>query len=138
MNMQKNHSIKLIIFIAIILSLLFPQSPAVSKVMAAECCDMNCGKNAMACPMQKKSEACNINSVQCCENNCLKTSKSEIFISKGASSQTLSRTSFRHIIFSYLLIPLDQQPSFFSQTFEPPKNKDQNHPLFLINSVYLI
>ncbi len=136
--MNKSLSMKLIIFLTIIFSLLFPQSPSVSKAMAAECCDMNCGKNVMACPMQKKSEACHINSVQCCENNCLKTSKSENFISKRPSSQILSRPSLKHIVFSNLLIQLDQQPSFFSQTFEPPKNKDQNHPLFLINSVYLI
>lgn len=136
--MKKSHSIKLIIFLTIMLSLLFPQSPAVSKAMAAQCCDMNCGKNVMACPMQKKSEACHINSVECCEDNCLKTSKAEIFISKRPSSQILSRTSFRHIVFSCFLIPLDQQPSFFSQTFDAPKNKDQNHPLFLIHSVYLI
>ncbi len=129
---------KLIIFLTIIFSLIFPQSPVVSKAMAAQCCDMNCGKNVMACPMQKKSEACHIYSVECCKNNCLKTSKSEIFISKGSSSQTLSQTPLKHILFSYLLIQLDQQPSFSNQPFEPPKNKDQNHPLFLLNSVYLI
>lgn len=136
--MQRSQPIKPIIFIAIIFSLLFPLSPAVSKAMAAKCCDMNCGKNVMVCPIQKKSEACYINSVQCCENNCLKTSKSEIFISKRPSSQMLSQTSLRHIVFSCFSIQLDQEPSFFSQSFDTLKNKDQNHPLFLIHSVYLI
>jgi hypothetical protein len=110
----------------------------VSKAMAAQCCDMNCGKNVMACPMQKNSHACHTNSVECCKNNCLKTSKSEILVSKGSSFQILSQTYSKHVIFSYLLIQFDQHPSFSSQPFEPPENKDQNHPLFLINSVYLI
>jgi hypothetical protein len=110
----------------------------VSKAMAAQCCDMNCGKNVMACPMQKNSNACHINSVECCKNNCLKTSKSEILVSKGPSSKILSQTYSKHVIFSYLLIQFDQRPSFSIQPFEPPENKDQNHPLFLINSVYLI
>ena len=136
--MNKHLYLKLIIFFVIIISQMLPLPKMVSKAQAKQCCDMNCGKNLMSCPIQKKVQSCNNNSVQCCKDNCLNSSKSKILIHKGSFSLKLSQASLNQILFSYLLISIEQQSSFFPQSLDSPKKKVQNHPLFLINSVYLI
>ncbi len=139
--MNKKLIIKLIIFFFVISSHILPMRFVVTKAQARQCCDMNCGRNVtnkMACPVQKKVQSCQNSSMQCCEDNCLKPSKSEISIHKGSSSQRFSQEPLKQIAFSYLIVSLDSQPSFLPQPFDTSQNTVQNHPLFLVNSVYLI
>ncbi len=136
--MNKKQLIKLIIFFFVIFSQILPMRPVVTKAQAKQCCEKYCRKNSTSCPIQKKDQSSQNSSMQCCRDNCLKPSKSEIWINKKVSSHRSSQEVLKQILFSCLLTSLEQQPPFLPQPFDTSKNKAPTHPLFLINSVYLI
>lgn len=131
--MSKNLLIKLSIFIAIIISQMLPLPQAVSKVQAAQCCDINCVINVLdktACPSQMESQFCKNSSLEC-----LYSSKNEIVLNKGLPLRKISRG------ISVAKVSLINELQYFNQsvTFFPyQKNKIKNSSLFQINSVFLI
>lgn len=137
--MKKNLLIKRVIFIAITISQLLPAPLVISKAQAILCCKVNCGKHKidkMACPLTKENQAGQNNSGQCCKKECLNYLKEEIVVNNRVSIQKPSQMHFNQILFSS--ISLDHQPLLFYPSINYQKYKTQNHPLFLVNSVYLI
>lgn len=134
---MKKIPIKLIIFMAIIVSQMLPLLQTVSKAQASQCCNINCRSNTdiIVCPTSKESRICKNNSIECCKEERLNASKDEIVFNKRELSQRTSKTFFNQILFFSFHISLDRHPSFF---YRYPQNEIQNLPIFLVNSVYLI
>lgn len=136
--MNKNLFIKLIVFLAIIISQMLPLAKAVSKAQAAECCYVHCAKNVVdkiACPTPNKNQFCKTTTIECCKEQCLNSSKNEIALHSREFSQRISKSLFNQVLFSSSQVSLDHKPLLFYQF---PQNKVQNLPIFQINSVYLI
>lgn len=135
--MNKSLLTKLTILLMIIAFNILPQ-PHKAAAEAEQCCDINCGVSAvdkMACPSLKESHFCKSNSLECCKEECLYSSKDKIILNKRMSFQRFSHTLLNPVPFSSFHVSLDQQPFLF---YEYQQNKTQNHPLFSINSVFLI